>query len=172
VAAVAAPAAQDPLKWCDVSFTEAEAPQLALPASVPAREGASMPTQAADRWVWLNLWATWCGPCREEMPLITRWEVQLQSEGANVDLWFLSVDEDADALKGLLSEKPDFAPGDSLRIQNFSDLEGWMKGYKLDASASIPIQVLAQPGGKVRCVKMGALRDADYHALKSVVKGS
>jgi thiol-disulfide isomerase/thioredoxin len=34
--------------------------------------------------VLLNLWATWCAPCRKEMPALDRLQVQLGSEGFQV----------------------------------------------------------------------------------------
>lgn len=42
--------------------------------------------------VLLNLWATWCGPCREEMPTLDRLQAQLGGEDFQV--LALSVDPD------------------------------------------------------------------------------
>ena len=43
------------------------------------------------RVVLLNFWATWCGPCREEMPSIDRLQAQLG--GADFTVLALSLDE-------------------------------------------------------------------------------
>lgn len=40
----------------------------------------------------LNVWATWCGPCREEMPTLDR--LQAQFGGADFQVLALSVDQD------------------------------------------------------------------------------
>lgn len=45
-------------------------------------DGAGQPRSLADfegKVVLLNLWATWCGPCREEMPSLDRLQAQLGS---------------------------------------------------------------------------------------------
>ena len=47
---------------------------VALP-DVPLQDKAGAPVSLAawkGRWVVLNLWATWCAPCRHEMPTLDR----------------------------------------------------------------------------------------------------
>lgn len=46
--------------------------------------------------VLLNLWATWCAPCREEMPALDRLEAQLG--GSRFQVVAVSVDQQAPAL--------------------------------------------------------------------------
>ena len=36
---------------------------------------------------------------------------------------------------------------------------------------TVPVQILADPEGKVRCVRSGALEKDHYAAIKKVVKG-
>ncbi|WP_244635596.1 thiol:disulfide interchange protein TlpA [Chthonobacter albigriseus] len=72
-----------------------------LPAETPVPLGSlafmspdGAPMTLADlegRTVLLNLWATWCGPCRKEMPALDRLQAELGSErfevvAVNVDL--------------------------------------------------------------------------------------
>jgi thiol-disulfide isomerase/thioredoxin len=52
----------------DVSFTDVDGVELTL-------------TAFEGRFVVLNFWATWCAPCREEMPSLNALQQQLGGEG-------------------------------------------------------------------------------------------
>ena len=161
--------APSPERWCDVFYTGADAPALVLPRVVPARPGEPLPALRTDRWVWVNLWATWCGPCRREMPLLLRWHEQLGRDGIAADLWFLSVDEREQDLTRFLQENPSVAPGNSVRLAAAPDLARWLAGFHGAPTGSIPLQVIAAPGGKVRCIRAGSLREGDYLIVKALL---
>ncbi len=160
---------ETPERWCDVFYTGDSAPALVLPKLVPARTGEPLPALAGDRWTWLNLWATWCVPCRREMPLLLRWHDQMDRAGAKVDLWFVSVDETQEDLTKFLAANPTMAPGSSVRLAAFSLLQPWLKRFPGAPTDTVPLQVIAAPGGKVRCVRAGSLVDADYPVVKALL---
>lgn len=53
-----------------------------------------------ENLVIVNLWATWCKPCLEEMPLFTK----IATENKDVKLVFLSIDKDSAELQSYLSQ--------------------------------------------------------------------
>jgi thiol-disulfide isomerase/thioredoxin len=55
----------------DIAFDDAEGTPLTL-------------AEWRDRVVLVNLWATWCGPCREEMPALAELQRQLGSQDFEV----------------------------------------------------------------------------------------
>lgn len=158
-----------PERWCDVFYDPASAPALSLPKLEPARAGSPLPALSPDRWTWLNLWASWCVPCRREMPLVLRWHDQMAKDGLNVDLWFVSVDETQDDLTRFLAANPGVAPDPSVRLASFSLLQPWLKRFPGAPTDTVPLQVIAAPGGKVRCVRAGTLADADFPTVKALL---
>ncbi|HET7670092.1 MAG TPA: TlpA disulfide reductase family protein [Burkholderiales bacterium] len=66
-------------------FSRSVAPKPAPPLQF--EDGAGRPRTLADfrgRVVLLNIWATWCAPCREEMPALDRLQAQLGGPGFEV----------------------------------------------------------------------------------------
>ena len=55
------------------------------------------------RLVLVNFWATWCGPCRDEMPLLDHSGVLFAEKGLQVV--GIAID-DAEAVRGFLKENP------------------------------------------------------------------
>jgi thiol-disulfide isomerase/thioredoxin len=54
--------------------------------------------------VLLDIWASWCGPCREEMPLLDEMAARLKGKG--VEFVAVSIDEDKSAAQEFLRARP------------------------------------------------------------------
>lgn len=67
----AIPASGAPQALADMNFQDAEGKPVAL-------------SDFRDKVVLLNLWATWCVPCREEMPALDRLQQKLGGPGFEV----------------------------------------------------------------------------------------
>lgn len=142
--------------FCEKTFAPGEKKFAA-----PKADGALSETKG---WRWVNLWATWCKPCVEEMGLLNKWNEQLQ---VTIDL--LSIDEpDAD----LESWKKKNLPGAITRIASPEDFTALLTGLGLDKNAAIPIHVLVDPKGDVRCVRVGSIKQENYGAVRELVSGT
>jgi cytochrome c biogenesis protein CcmG/thiol:disulfide interchange protein DsbE len=71
---------------------------VAPPVSLPRLEGGARAALADYRGtvVVLNYWASWCTPCRQESPLLERWQRRLAKRGGTV-VGIDSLDVTADA---------------------------------------------------------------------------
>jgi thiol-disulfide isomerase/thioredoxin len=59
------------------------------------------PAQLAARKTFVNLWATWCGPCREELPYLEKLAQQLKDK-PEIAVIALNVDEDITPVESFL----------------------------------------------------------------------
>ncbi len=64
-------------------------------------------TRSLKQWqgkkLLVNFWATWCAPCRKEMPDLVSWQKELQENGLQVIGIAL---DDADSVRDYLKESP------------------------------------------------------------------
>src|SRR6266852_6404212 len=61
-------------------------------------------SQYKGQVVMVNFWATWCGPCQQEMPLLD--QMYKKYKPAGFTLIGVNVDKEAPAVKDLMARKP------------------------------------------------------------------
>ncbi len=145
-------------EFCDKRHVAASAPAFVMPPVT----GTAPP--AASGWRWINLWATWCKPCVEEIPRLQQWTSRL---GGRVALELLSVDESSEVVDTFRKQHPDIPPGP--RLAGLALLPGVLKSFGLDDAAPIPIHVFVDPKGRIRCVRAGAVNEADFAVVERII---
>lgn len=120
-------------------------------------------------WTWVNLWASWCGPCVEEMPLLDRWASTLDKEGLPVRIEAWSIDEEEAELRSALQRK---IPGRVRWLAGPQHLEPFLASLGVAGDSAIPIHALVDPKGMIRCVRVGAVGGEAYGAVKAILGGS
>lgn len=93
------------------------------------------------KYVYVDIWATWCGPCRRELPHLEK----LQEEYKDKNIVFLSVsiDEDEDAWKKMVKEK-------KMKGIQLIAAQGWDAGIcKFYGIKSIPRFLLIGQDGEI-----------------------
>lgn len=146
---------------CDVLKPAESAPNF----EYPALRGPAERPGGGHRWI--NVWATWCPPCVEELPLLGRFRDSLQEAGAKLELVLLSVDQTPEAVEKFSAQHPEVRG--SLQIKDAATLEAWLAKVGLDSGATLPIHLFVDPRGKVRCARTGALRESDLEAVKKLL---
>ena len=95
------------------------------------------------KYVYIDVWATWCGPCRAELPFLK--EIEKQYGSKNIAFVSISVDVDKDHEKWLTFVKDKELEG----IQLFAD-KNWLSDFiKAFGINSIPRFILIDPTGMV-----------------------
>ena len=101
-------------------------------------------SEQRGRVVLINFWATWCGPCRQELPLLNKIYDRYRSAG--FVLWAVNVEEDM-ARAGKMAQ--------SMRL-NFPVLfDNEQRVSRLYDPSVMPATVLIGRDGRVRHVHLG-----------------
>jgi thiol-disulfide isomerase/thioredoxin len=145
--------------FCDFHKADDSGPLLQVPAL-----GEVKVTSKPGSWTWLNIWATWCKPCVEEMPRVAKWRDKLAASGKQLELAFVSVDEDDATVAAFQSAHP--GSPRTARLADPKTQTDWFKQLGLDSAPPIPIHVFVSPTGHVRCARAGSVRDQDFAAIE------
>jgi peroxiredoxin len=94
--------------------------------------------------VMINFWATWCGPCRQEMPLLN--ELYSRYERVGFSLLGVNIDDDSKRALQMAEEL-----GVSFPVL-FDERKEVSKLYQVEA---MPVTVLVDREGRVRHVHLG-----------------
>lgn len=160
--------AQSATAFCDKSYPASGdgVKRFVAPALRPF--GAAAAPAPAKGWTWLNIWATWCKPCVEEMGVLNRWSDAISREGLPLHFELLSID-DASAQPELDAWSAKNLPGPIKWIRSEADFGTLLDGLGVERSAAIPIHVLIDPKGLVRCVRVGAIHEQNYGAVRDLI---
>jgi thiol-disulfide isomerase/thioredoxin len=167
--------------FCDAHYLPGKGPAFQWPAmaagspapiapSVPtsaAAAGGNSPPAAATGWRWINVWATWCKPCIEEMPRLRGWRAKLAAAGKPFELAFVSVDETDAEVAEFRQHHPDTPP--SLRLADPTKSPAWFRELGLSGNQRIPIHLFVDPTNHLRCAREGEVREQDYAVVEKLL---
>jgi thiol-disulfide isomerase/thioredoxin len=120
-------------------------------------------------WTWVNLWAAWCAPCKEEMPRLQSFASRVAQAGGELALSFVSLDDDERQLEQFLAAQPETGVRATFWLREGRERDEWLAAAALGKDPSLPVQLLVDPKGKVRCVVNGAISDSDYAEVAAIV---
>ena len=108
--------------------------------------------------IMLNFWASWCGPCREEMPLLS--DLHARYEPVGFQVWGVNVDANREDAQAMLNKIPVEFP---VLFDAESDVS------KLFGVEAMPTSVFIDRDGNVRYVHKG-YRSGDEAEYKKIIK--
>ncbi|MEP7048851.1 MAG: TlpA disulfide reductase family protein [Pseudomonadota bacterium] len=127
------------------------------------------PLVGSGKWTWVNFWAAWCAPCKEEIPRLLGFEKKLGAGGAAFRLSFVSLDDDERQLNDFLDTQPAAGLHASYWLKEGNEREDWLKAAGLSPDSPLPFHILVDPKGKIRCAIQGAVEDGDFTEISSLV---
>ena len=131
-----------------------------LGISLPDTQGHE---QAFAQWkgkvIVVNFWATWCVPCREEMPQFVKAQRELGGRGVQ--------------FVGIAIDQPDKIDAFAKELNlNYPALVGGYGAIELSKTmgnrlGALPFTVIVDRAGRVAHMQLGPLKDADMHSILS-----
>jgi thiol-disulfide isomerase/thioredoxin len=121
-------------------------------------------SQWKERTILVNYWATWCIPCRTEIPVLVG--IQARTSSKNIQIVGIALDTPPEVR----------AFAKSLAI-NYPVLIGGLSNIDLtrplgNKSGALPFSMVLSPGGKVLRSHLGALTEAQADALIAEVSSA
>ena len=112
------------------------------------------------KYVLVDFWASWCGPCLREMPNVVK--LYKECKGKNFEIFGVSLDNKKDAWEKAIK-------ANGMKWPQGSDLKGWgSEPARLCNVSAIPFTVLIDPEGEVIAID---LRGEQLHAKVKEVLG-
>jgi peroxiredoxin len=128
-----------------VPVVAGEAAGPAADFSLPSRGGPSVALSALrGQVVLINFWATWCGPCRKEMPLLE--QIQKKYAPLGFTMLGINVEEDTTHMEAFLGDVPVSFP---------VLLDPANRVSKLYEVAAMPSTVIIDRKGNIRYIHQG-----------------
>ena len=133
--------AADPLPKGLLALDGREAPPLVLNDLDGERWDISA---ARGRWLFVHFWATWCGPCRKEMPTIQA--IFPKFDASQLEIVLINTAESEDTVFAFLAEvAPDITP---LMDSDGLVTEQWQP-------RGLPATFFVDPDGRLRYLALG-----------------
>ncbi|MFT3848068.1 MAG: TlpA disulfide reductase family protein [Propionivibrio sp.] len=132
---------------------------------LPDTSGKPQPlAQWQGRILVINFWATWCPPCREEMPILSRLQAKYAANG--VQIVGIALDTAPNVTKFAAAHPPGYPllTGDA----STSELSRLLGNMQL----ALPYTVVFDRGGAARMTHLGRISEADLDAKLAELVGN
>ena len=100
--------------------------------------------QTKGHWVFLHFWASWCGPCREEMPAIQKLSETVQDEKFQIIM--VNTAEDEDTIF-------EFLAAIDIELNTLMDVDGLVT--EVWKPRGLPTSFLINPKGEIKYQAIG-----------------
>jgi len=114
--------------------------------------------QSRGKWVFLHFWASWCGPCRREMPKIAG--LIQDMAGKPIDIVLVNTAEDEDTIFSFLG-------GVAPSLHSYMDRDGLLT--QKWAPRGLPTTFFIDPQGRRRYLALGG-RPWDRPAYRNFIE--
>lgn len=110
------------------------------------------------RVVVLHMWAEWCGPCRDEMPLLRRLTQEASTAyGDHVEFVYVNVSDNASAARMFVAENGAVLPKTPQYLELGGRLARWLHGLQASEQNTLPVTLVLDSRRVVRFAVVGSV---------------
>lgn len=125
------------------------------------QHGRPLAEQLQGKWLVINYWAEWCGPCRREIPQLNALDEQLRADGVRV------VGVNFDGLQGAELARVSEAMGIRFSVLATDPASR----LKIPTSAALPVTYIVDAEGRVRERLVGEQTAAGLDSRLKALRG-
>lgn len=116
----------------------------------------------SGRTLLINFWATWCAPCRKEMPLLEQF--QESQDPTRLQVIGIAIDRRDPVLQ--------FVGDTGVTYPNLvGEMDAARAAERFAAGFALPLSVVAAPDGTVLAIHMGEIKVSDLEQIAAVAAG-
>lgn len=119
---------------------------------------------------WISFFASWCGPCKEEIPRIQSFAKRLERDGIPIDVAFVSIDDDLRQLTAFFGQQPESGVKTSYWLKDGPARTAWLAALKMKSDPPLPENAIVDAKSRVRCFVSGAIEEADYAQIAASLR--
>jgi cytochrome c biogenesis protein CcmG, thiol:disulfide interchange protein DsbE len=134
-------------------------PDKVLPALPGPGQGSI--AKYRGKWVLVNLWASWCVPCRQEAPVLQRFYERNRADDTTV--LGINVQDNEDDARSFLREHPTDYP----QLRSVGNERSAAFG-----STGVPENFLVEPDGDLALIWRGPVEDRFFSQAVPLIEGS
>ena len=119
---------------------------------------------------WISFFASWCGPCKEEIPRVRDFAKRLERDGVPTDVTFVSIDDDLRELAAFFNAQPSTGLKSSYWLKDGAIRTGFLAPLKMSATGPLPEHALFDAKSKLKCFVAGTVEESDYAQLLATLR--
>jgi thiol-disulfide isomerase/thioredoxin len=155
---------------CDTTARALPKTSVAFVDATGAPSDRASVTWSPHRAQWISFFASWCGPCKEEIPRVRDFAKRLERDGVPTDVTFVSIDDDLRELTAFFAAQPSAGLKTSYWLKDGTMRTSFLAPLKMSPTGPLPEHAFFDGKSKLRCFVAGTVEEGDYAQILATLK--